>query len=140
MPSPPAAEKMMPPRMPPAIPMRIVPMQPAPLTPVTPFASAPAMKPTTIHDSQLMSLPDGDAAGVNLPVSRLRERLPGYIARRLGRCERSPVGWLDRFPARSRRRGRHAERPTHPEREAPGLGERDGRPLRAGFRPLVRGD
>ena len=28
------------------------PMQPAPLTPVTP-SQAPAMKPTTIHDSQL---------------------------------------------------------------------------------------
>ena len=55
MPSPPAAEKMIPPRMPPAIPIRTVPMHPAPFTPVTPFASAPAMNPTTIHDSQLMT-------------------------------------------------------------------------------------
>src|SRR5262245_63058654 len=139
-PSPPAAEKMMPPSRPPAIPIRIVPMQPAPWTPVTPVANAPATKPTTIHDSHLMSTSPMRAPPSTYPPTASLRRPAGTRngEQRFGRLERSPIGCLDRFPARSRCRGRDIERSPHPEPEAAAVGGRDGRPLPAGLGALVR--
>jgi hypothetical protein len=52
-------------------------MHPAPRTPVTPFARAPAMKPTTIHDNQLTSTSKMCALASTYPPTVWRRRPAG---------------------------------------------------------------